>query len=266
MTNLTIEEKRNNIVQGIRNYCAESGFKKVMLGLSGGMDSALVLALACEAVGADNVYTFMMSTKYTSQKSIDLAKQAAEVNGAHHQIIDIQPNVDEALRTLTFTPQNPVTEQNLQSRTRGVISMAYSNEYGYLLLACGNKSEAAMGYCTLYGDTCGGISPIGDLFKTEVYDMADLYNREGKYLIPQGIIDRPPSAELAFNQKDTDSLLPYPVLDPILRDYIYGQQAVPADLQQTVETVRHKYKIAEFKRKQMPMPISATHIYGHQRS
>ncbi len=262
---MNIETKRNNIVHGIRNYCAESGFKKVMLGLSGGMDSALVLALACDAVGADNVYTFMMKTKYTSAVSVNLAKEAADLNGAHHEIIDIQSNVDEALKSLTFTPQNPVTEQNLQSRTRGLLSMAYSNEYGYLLLACGNKSEAAMGYCTLYGDTCGGISPIGDLFKTEVYEMADLYNREGRYFIPKGIIDRPPTAELAFNQKDTDSLLPYPVLDPILRDYVYGQKEVPTDLKQTVATVQHKYKIAEFKRKQMPMSIPADYIYGKQR-
>ncbi len=250
--------KRHTIVKGIQDYCRNAGFTDVMLGLSGGMDSALVLALACEAMSAEHVHTYMLTTKYTSQMSIDLAQEAATLNKASHAIIDIQPIVDSLLKALPFTPQNPVTEQNLQARARGIINMAYSNEYGYLLLACGNKSEAAMGYCTLYGDICGGISPIGDLFKTEVYAMADLYNQEGRYFIPQGIIDRPPTAELAFNQKDTDSLLPYPVLDPILRDYIYGNKKVPADMIDTVSIVRRKFKAAEFKRNQSPVVIKAT--------
>ncbi len=258
MNNDIILAKRKTIVKGIQNYCHNAGFTDVMLGLSGGMDSALVLALACEAMGSEHVHTFMMSTKYTSQQSIDLALEAATLNKAHHTVIDIQPIVNQLLNTLPFKPQNPVTEQNLQARARGIINMAYSNEYGYLLLACGNKSEAAIGYCTLYGDICGGISPIADLFKTEVYAMAELYNQEEKYFIPQGIIDRPPTAELAFNQKDTDSLLPYPILDKILNDYIYGHKEVPTDMKEMVAIIQRKFKAAEFKRKQSPTVIVAT--------
>ncbi len=258
MNENTIATKRNLIIQGIRAYCHKTGFSNVMLGLSGGMDSALVLVLACEAMGAEHVHSLMMATKYTSRQSIDLAQEAANLNNVNHTTLDIQPILNSLLATLPFTPQNPVTEQNLQARARGIINMAYSNEYGYLLLACGNKSEAAMGYCTLYGDICGGISPIADLYKTEVYAMADLYNQEGKYFVPREIIRRPPTAELAYNQKDTDSLLSYDILDPILKDYIYDKKEIPEDIRETVTAVQRKFDAAAFKRAQSPFVIPAT--------
>lgn len=247
---------RNKLVTGLRNYCQKNGFTDVLLGLSGGLDSAVVLALACEAVGCKNVHTIMMKTKYTSQISIDLADEAARQNNVNHCVLDIQPSVDSFLNTVDFIPKNPVTPQNIQARVRGVLAMAYSNENGWLLLACGNKSEAAMGYCTLYGDVCGGISPIGDIFKTEVYQLANLYNSEGKFFVPQGIIDRPPTAELALDQKDTDSLPPYSVLDEILRNYIYGNKPIPATQQEGVRKIRNQFDKMAFKRLQMPPVIN----------
>ena len=252
---MTIQSIKTQIVKGLADYCKKYNFTDVVLGLSGGLDSAVVLALACDAMGADHVHTIMMKTKYTSRQSIDLAKQAAQMNHVQHIEINIQPVIDTYLQTIPFQPKNPVTEQNLQARTRGVIAMAYSNDNNWLLLACGNKSEAAMGYCTLYGDICGGISPIGDVFKTQVYELANLYNQEKRIFVPQGIIDRPPTAELAHGQKDTDSLLPYPVLDKILKDYIYGNSAVPAERQKEVEIIRNRYHAMAFKRAQAPQAI-----------
>lgn len=252
---MTIQSIRNQIVNGLSSYCKKYGFTDVVLGLSGGLDSAVVLALACDAMGPEHVHTIMMKTKYTSQQSIDLAKQAADMNHVKHIEINIQPVIDSYLQTLPFAPKNPVTEQNLQARTRGVIAMAYSNDNNWLLLACGNKSEAAMGYCTLYGDICGGISPIGDVFKTQVYELAELYNREKRIFVPQGIIDRPPTAELAHGQKDTDSLPPYPVLDKILKNYIYGNLVVPAEKRQEVAIIRNRYQAMAFKRAQAPQAI-----------
>lgn len=263
MQNLNLDSKyetttraiRRKLVDGIKDYCEKHNFKDVILGLSGGLDSAVVLALACEALGANHVHPMMLKTKYTSTQSIELAKQATQLNKTDYAEIDIQPIVDSYLKALPFTPKNPVTEQNLQARTRGVILMAYSNDNGWLLPACGNKSEAAMGYCTLYGDVCGGLSPIGDVFKTEVYALANLYNQEGKFFIPQGIIDRPPSAELAHGQKDTDSLPPYSVLDNILKNYIYGQLPVPKEQAKEIAIIRNRYHAMAFKRAQIPGAI-----------
>ncbi len=255
----TIVQKRDEIVKQLADYVKKYKFNKVLLGLSGGMDSALVLALACDALGPENVQTYMMKTKYTSQLSIDLAQEAANLNGTHHEVIDIQPIVDAYTKALA-PAKKPVTEQNLQARIRGTIGMWYSNDNFDLLLACGNKSEAAMGYCTLYGDTAGGLMPIGDLYKTEVYDMAELYNREGRYFVPQGIIDRPPSAELAPDQKDTDSLPPYSELDPILRDYVYGNEKVPANMTEQVEKIRGQVARQAFKQDQVPEKIDLSSI------
>ncbi len=138
--------------------------------------------------------------------------------------------------------------------------MTYSNDNRWLLLSCGNKSEAAMGYCTLYGDTCGGISPIGDVFKTDVYKLAHLYNQKGIFFVPQGIIDRPPTAELAPDQKDTDSLPPYSILDLILKDYIFGKMPVPEEKRQEIRAIQHRYKAMAFKRAQSPQVIPIREI------
>lgn len=240
---------KENLVQDLRDFCKNAGFTDVVFGLSGGMDSALVLALAVDALGADHVHTFMMKTKNTSQLSIDLADQISQNFGNSHAVIDIQPLVDTAAQTLTFDPQNKLTMENLQARVRGLLCMTYSNEFNWLVLACGNKSESAMGYCTLYGDTCGAVMPLGDLYKTEVYDLAELYPQ-----IPRGIITRPASAELSPNQKDTDSLPDYCVLDPILRHIAVGTDG-EIENQELVESIRKRMRGAQFKRNQCPPVI-----------
>ncbi len=207
-----IKTMKENLVSDLRASLNRPGFENVVFGLSGGIDSALVLALASEAIGAEHVHTFMLKTKYTSQLSIDLAHQVAHNFSVHHQVIDIQPMFDATLAIIAFTPKIETVEQNIQSRIRGLLLMTFSNEFNWKVLACGNKSELAIGYCTLYGDTVGALMPIGDLYKTDVYKMAELFPQ-----IPSEIINRPASAELATNQKDIDSLPPYDVLDAALR-------------------------------------------------
>lgn len=237
---------KENLVADLRNFCFGAGFTDVVFGLSGGMDSALVLALAVDALGADHVHTFMMKTKNTSQLSIDLADQISKNFGNPHAVIDIQPLVDAVRNTLTFDPQVKVTKENIQARIRGLLCMTYANEFNWLVLACGNKSEAAMGYCTLYGDTCGAVMPLGDLYKTEVYALAELYPQ-----IPRGIITRPASAELSPNQKDSDSMPDYAILDPILRHIATGD-AVPGANPTLIADIRKRVRVAQFKRDQCP--------------
>ncbi|MBQ9089519.1 MAG: NAD(+) synthase [Alphaproteobacteria bacterium] len=247
---MKIDTVKQKLVTQLKQYCQKNGFQDVVLGLSGGLDSAVVLALACEALGSHHVHTLMMTTKYTSLKSIELAQEAATLNHVSHQVINIQPTVDNLMKTLPFSPQNPVVEQNIQARARGVVAMAYSNEYNWLLLACGNKSELSVGYCTLYGDMCGGLAPIGDIYKTDVYKLAEYFNHEGRFFIPNGIIQRPPTAELANEQKDTDSLPPYPILDNILKNYLSDDKIVPDDIKNQVELIRQRYQKSAFKRLQ----------------
>lgn len=252
---MEIKNIKKQLIAGIKNYYNENGFKNILIGLSGGIDSALVLALACEAIGPQNIHTFMLKTKYTSNKSIYLAKKAADKNAVKHTEIDIQPIVDSFLKTTPLKFKNPVTEQNIQARTRGVILMMYANELNALLLACSNKSESSVGYCTLYGDVCGGLSPIGDVFKTDVYKLATLFNQESKYLIPAEIIQRPPTAELTNNQKDTDSLPPYDILDEILKNHIFDNKPIEPKNAELVHSIQKKYKLSAFKRGQMPPVI-----------
>ena len=248
MTNINAIRKK--VVKGLKDYCDKNGFKQVTFGLSGGMDSALVLAIACEALGKENVHTMMMTTKYTSKKSVILAQKTATLNGVSHKVIDVQPIVDRIEGSLDFVPTKKTVPENIQARVRGLLTMTCSNEQGTLVLACGNKSEADMGYCTLYGDMCGGYAPILDVYKTEVYQMADLYNKEGKFVIPKEIIKRPSSAELAFNQKDQDTLPAYEVLDPILAKYIHGNQKPKEDEAELVNWVQDKFNKNAFKRAQ----------------
>ncbi|MDR1694832.1 MAG: NAD(+) synthase [Lactobacillaceae bacterium] len=244
---------------GLIDYCGKKGFNKVALGLSGGMDSALVAALAADAVGPQNVYAFMMSTKYTSRLSKDLARQLSLILGINYEEFDIQKSVDEELALLNgYFPDglNSVAEQNIQSRVRGNLLMGVSNNAGHLVLACGNRSEVSVGYCTLYGDTAGGLMPIGNIYKTEVFKLAKWRNGGG-IVIPEEIINRVPSAELKYEQKDEDSLPPYDVLDPILIAYLDEKKirdeiiaaGYPEDVVDFIIGLNAK---AQFKLKQLP--------------
>jgi NAD+ synthase (glutamine-hydrolysing) len=259
------EEERifRALVRGLRDYFEKSGLpRKAILGLSGGIDSALVAVLACEAIGAENVTALTMPSQFSSAGSVDDSVKLAEELGLQLHQVPIAPLYDGFLDVLTDLFQGTgfgVAEENLQSRSRGVLLMAMSNKFGHLLLNTGNKSEMAVGYCTLYGDTNGGLSAISDLYKTEVYTLSKWINEVwyGREVIPQNIIDKPPSAELRPDQKDTDSLPEYEVLDSILRQYIEEQKS-PAEIaaagidKQTAEHVIKMVDLNEYKRRQTP--------------
>lgn len=210
------------LVLGIRDYFKKLGFKKAILGLSGGIDSALVLQLAVEALGNENVFCLLLPSQFSSQHSIDDAVQLCSNLKVKYETISIQP-IFEKLQAQTepFFKSLPfnVAEENMQARARGILLMAFSNKFAYILLNTTNKSEAAVGYGTLYGDMCGGISVLGDVYKTQVYELAHWINRN-KEIIPENIIAKAPSAELRPNQKDSDSLPEYDLLDRILFAYI----------------------------------------------
>lgn len=217
-----IERVHQALVMGVRNYFEKLGFKKAILGLSGGIDSALVLALAVEALGAENVLSVLMPSQYSSDHSISDSLAICDNLKSPYKIISIEENYYAMEKTLKphFEDLPPnVAEENLQARLRAVILMGLSNKLGYILLNTSNKSEAAVGYGTLYGDMAGGLSVIGDLLKTQVYELAVYLNRNGE-VIPDNIINKPPSAELRPNQKDSDSLPDYDLLDEVLHLYI----------------------------------------------
>lgn len=216
------EEVYNSLVFGLKEYCSKLGFKKVLVGLSGGMDSALVTCIAVDALGAENVHVILMPSKYSSIGSVSDSDKLISNLGIKSNNVSIQPVVDETLNQIKSIIKDDIkslTEENLQARVRGLYLMTYSNNYGHLLLTTGNKSEMAVGYCTLYGDMCGGLAVIADVYKTDVYRIANYINRE-KEIIPQIIIDKIPSAELKPNQTDQDTLPPYDLLDRILRMYL----------------------------------------------
>lgn len=216
------EEVHNSLVFGLKEYCNKLGFKKVLVGLSGGMDSALVTYIAVKALRAENVNVILMPSKYSSEGSITDSEELIRNLGIQSENVSIQPVVDETLKQMKSIIKNDVkslTEENLQARVRGLYLMTYSNNNGHLLLTTGNKSEMAVGYCTLYGDMCGGLAVIADVYKTDVYKIANYINRE-KEIIPKAIIDKAPSAELKPNQTDQDTLPPYDLLDKILRMYL----------------------------------------------
>ena len=218
----SIENIRAALVLGIKEYFRKQGFQKAILGLSGGIDSAVVLILAIEALGKENVRVVLMPSRYSSQHSVDDALLMAKNLGVQYDIISIEETFNALEKTLApqfgKLPFN-VAEENMQSRSRGIILMAMCNKFGYILLNTSNKSELAVGYGTLYGDMCGGISVIGDLYKTEVYKLVELINANEE-LIPNNIIVKAPSAELRHDQKDSDSLPDYDLLDKILFQYI----------------------------------------------
>jgi NAD+ synthase (glutamine-hydrolysing) len=217
-----VERIYKALVMGIRDYFRKMGFSKAILGLSGGIDSAVTLTLASEALGKENVRSVLLPSDYSSIHSIEDARTLAEKLGVAYDIISIKEGYNSLLSTMkpyfTGLPFN-ITEENMQARIRALILMALANKFGYILLNTSNKSEAAVGYGTLYGDMCGGISVLGDVYKTEVYDLAKYINRNSE-IIPPNTINKPPSAELRPGQKDSDSLPDYALLDKILYNYI----------------------------------------------
>ncbi|ARP93194.1 NAD+ synthase [Bordetella genomosp. 13] len=231
------------IVLGLRDYARRCGFKQVVVGSSGGIDSALTLALAAQALGADNVAAVTMPSRYSSSGSVDDSVALCRNLGITLYTHPIAEAVDVYARQFEASfgqPLQGLPLENLQARIRGTILMEYSNAFGHLLLTTGNKSEVSVGYCTLYGDTNGGLGPIGDLYKTEVFALSRHINEAaGRELIPAAIIEKPPSAELAPGQKDTDSLPPYEVLDEILRFVIEGERLAPDEYRQAREFVEH---------------------------
>ncbi|MEO8998209.1 MAG: NAD+ synthase [Rhodanobacter sp.] len=267
------------LVRGTRDYIDKNGFGGVLLGLSGGIDSALTLALAVDALGAQRVTAVMMPTRYTSQLSLDGARAQAEKLGVDYHVIDIEATYRSFVDALTpaFAGKGAdTTEENLQSRTRGVMLMALSNKHGRLLLATGNKSEMAVGYATLYGDMCGAYAPLKDVYKTVVYRLSRWRNAqaaragEGE-MIPAAVIERPPSAELRDNQTDQDSLPPYDEMDAILERFIEREQSQAEIVAQgfhadTVRRVLRLVLLNEFKRRQSaPGPRVTTRAFGRER-
>lgn len=247
------------LVLGTRDYMRKCGFKRAVIGLSGGIDSAVTAAIAVKAVGKENVMGIAMPSPFSSQHSIDDARELAENLGIEFHIVPIEPAMkayDTMLAPLFHGRESDVTEENIQARVRGAILMAASNKFGHLVLATGNKSELAVGYCTLYGDMCGGLAVISDLPKMMVYDVARYINEEaGKPVIPVSTIDKPPSAELRPNQLDQDSLPPYVILDGILYAYV-EQRRKPDEIirlgyrPEVVQDVINRIDRNEYKRKQ----------------
>lgn len=245
------------LVVGIREYFHKLGFKKAILGLSGGIDSAVTTVLAVEALGRENVRVLLLPSQFSTGHSVDDARQLAENLGIQYDIVPIKTIYDAFEKQLEpFFKDLPfnVTEENIQARVRGALLMAMSNKFGHILLNTTNKSEMAVGYGTLYGDLCGGLSVLADVYKTEVYALAAYLNR-GKEIIPQNSITKPPSAELRPGQKDADSLPPYEALDPILFHYIESRQG-PREIEALgfdpalVARVLRLVNVSEFKREQ----------------
>ncbi|MDA9120331.1 NAD+ synthase [Opitutales bacterium] len=258
---------RQAIVLGLRDYTHKSGFKKGLIGLSGGIDSALTAALAVEALGRDNVIGISLPSSISSDHSKDDARDLAENLGIEYHTLPIQKIVDSAESELAplFAGMSPdVTEENLQARSRGLLLMAVSNKLGTLLLTTGNKSELAVGYCTLYGDMCGGLAVISDIPKTKVFALARHMNLDGE-IIPLSTIEKPPSAELRPDQKDSDSLPEYNILDGILQSYIEDGLSIHAIIDQgyTEHTVRRIVGLVdrnEYKRKQAAPGLKITSL------
>ena len=253
------------LVLGLSDYVRKCGFKSVVLGLSGGIDSAVVAVIACHALGQDNVFGIAMPSIYSSDESVEDAKILAENLGIHFKIIPINEIHTSYTKTLesAFKGLPPdITEENLQARMRGNIVMSLSNKFGYLVLTTGNKSELSVGYCTLYGDMCGGLAVISDVPKMMVYDLARYMNSE-KEIIPLNTIEKPPSAELKPDQKDQDSLPPYPILDEILKAYIEDMKSVDEIVlkgynEEMVREIVGKVDRNEYKRKQAAPGLRVT--------
>ena len=252
------------VTLGLADYCGKSGIGKIVLGMSGGIDSAVCAAIACQAVGAENVLGLAMPSRHSSDHSIEDAKATAEALGMELQILpinDIHESVDESLQN-ELAAGHPVAKENLQARIRGTLVMGAANAGGAMAIATGNKSELAMGYCTLYGDMNGGYAPLGDLYKTEVYEVAHAINENarGDAPITESTMTKAPSAELAPDQKDEDNLPPYTVLDPILEDWI--ERGVRNDSPLTPDVLA-RIHANEHKRWQLcPAPRVSNRAFG----
>jgi len=255
------------LVLGTRDYIRKCGFSRVLIGLSGGIDSSLTAAIAVEAVGRENVTGVAMPGPYSSEHSLTDAREMAEKLGIRFEVVSISAvceRFEQDLAPVLGGPARGVTEENLQSRLRGVTLMALSNNTGALVLTTGNKSELAVGYCTLYGDMCGGLAVISDVPKTLVYQLSRIANRRHNGAIPESVFTKPPSAELRPDQKDTDSLPPYEVLDPILEAYI-EQYRAPQQIADSlrldsklVEDIINKVDRNEYKRQQAAPGLKVT--------
>ena len=270
-----IEQDYCATVLSLRDYINKNRFPGVLLGLSGGIDSAISAAMAVDALGAERVICVMMPSKYTSGESLGDAEDCANALGVRYEIVPIEGMVGEFNNALApqFTGyKHDITEENIQSRTRAVILMALSNKYGHMVLTTGNKSEMAVGYATLYGDMCGGYNCLKDIYKTEVFKLSDWRNKNTckiglgpkGIVIPQNIIDKPPSAELRENQKDQDSLPPYEELDDMLYHFIELEDEVEDILAlgyapETVKRVQNLLYLAEYKRRQAPPGVKIGH-------
>jgi NAD+ synthase len=269
-----IESIYQAMMLGLRDYVNKTGFPSVIIGLSGGVDSALTTAVAADALGPGRVHTLMMPSPHTSRGSLEDAKACAEAIGVKYEIVGIEPAM-EAFRKMLLpmfgNAEEDVTEENIQSRARGVTLMAMSNKLGGMVVTTGNKSEMAVGYATLYGDMCGGYNVLKDVYKTTVFELCKWRNGhlplgamgvKGK-VIPERIITKPPSAELKPDQKDSDSLPPYPVLDAILkglieRDLSAEELAAEGHDIATVNRVWRLLEAAEYKRRQAPPGVKIT--------
>ncbi len=261
------------LVLGIRDYVTKNGFHGAVLGLSGGIDSALTLALAVDALGADKVEAIMMPSRYTADMSVEDARLEAEALGVEHHLIPIEPAFQAFTGLLAETfaglPRD-TTEENIQARCRGVLLMAISNKKRKILLTTGNKSEMSVGYATLYGDMAGGFAPLKDVPKLLVYRLSEYRNSQAE-VIPPRVIERPPSAELAPDQKDEDSLPPYSILDPILERYVEQDQSVEDIIaagfaQEYVLKVARLVDLNEYKRRQAPPGVKISRrAFGRDR-
>ena len=258
---------RQALVLGLRDYVAKNGFSDVLVGVSGGIDSALTAAIAVEALGADRVHCVSMPSRYSSPATRADARALAEGLGCDFREIEIEAMVASFVDALapSFAGREPdLTEENLQARIRGTLLMALSNKFGWLLVATGNKSELSVGYATLYGDMAGGFALLKDVFKTDVFRLSrHLNERAGRELIPQSIVDRAPSAELRADQLDEDSLPPYPALDKVLEAYVEQDRSLeelsadgfdPDVVERAVAMIDR----AEYKRRQAPPGVRLT--------
>jgi len=270
-----LEEIYAALVLGTRDYVRKTGFKKALIALSGGIDSSLVAAIAVDALGPENVLGVSMPSGYSSEGSKTDARELAENLGIQCLTIPIEEIFRTSLRAMipAIGEEDPgLAAENLQARIRGNIIMTISNRFGPLVLTTGNKSEMAVGYCTLYGDMAGGFAVIKDVFKTVVYELCVYRNSIGsKPVIPQSVIDKPPSAELRPDQKDTDSLPPYEVLDPILRAYVEQDRSIDELIAMgfdpaTVQRVTRLVDLSEYKRRQAPPGVKITpRAFGRDR-
>ena len=268
-----IESIYQAMMLGLRDYVNKTGFPSVLIGLSGGVDSALTAAVTADALGPKRVHTLMMPSHYTSAHSLEDAKACAEAIGVGYDIVGIEPAMEafrKMLLPLFGNRKDDVTEENIQSRARGVTLMALSNKLGGMVLTTGNKSEMAVGYATLYGDMCGGFAPIKDVYKGLVYKLCR-YRNTVSPVIPERVITRPPSAELRPDQKDSDSLPPYEILDPILEAYIEDSRSITEIVaagydEATVRRVASLVRRSEYKRRQAPPgPKVTRRAFGRER-